>query len=307
VLNRLRRWRERGWREIAPEAYAAAWARFGGSVATHPVVVARLSDFAALPTRYLGWFREDVLLAAIPVWGRHLALSKAALKAAGKKGLFDLGNAEIILPVSAQAATLPQAERPVLRHAARYLSARHAGALRGLKAQREQLALARPLTGFSAKFRYNQRRELRLLQEAGGILKPISDFSPAERAALYCDLFARRWGFAATGAARMAEVFALLAEFMAGEVVFLDDAPAAIQVLYRVESPEWLHVEYINGGVAPENRDFSPGSVLTWRNLEAAWQAAEAKGKTLRYSFGRADRDYKARWCELAPVFTCCT
>ena len=49
--------------------------------------------------------------AALPTWGRYLALSKEVLKQQGKRGLFDLGNAEIILPA---AATL----RAPLRHRA---------------------------------------------------------------------------------------------------------------------------------------------------------------------------------------------
>ena len=33
------------------------------------------------------------------------------------------------------------------------------------------------------------------------------------------------------------------------------------------------------------------------------WAEARALGKPLRYSFGRADREYKDRWCNRAPVF----
>ena len=301
MLNRFRCFRERGWTVLSPADYAAAWARFGGSVATHPQIVERLSDFAGIAPRYLGWVASGEIIAALPAWGRHLALSKAALKAQSKKGLFDLGNAQIILPV----AHAPRAaqDTPVLRHSARYLSEACAAQFSGPKRQREQLALARPLADFSAKFRYNQRRELRLLTEAGGVLRPVRDLSPAESAAIYLDLFARRWGFTATGAKHMADVFGLLSEFMTGSIVFLNDIPVATQMLYRVESPEWVSVEYVNGGVDPAQRAFSPGSVLTWANLEAAWSDAEAKGKALHYSFGRADRDYKERWCARHPVF----
>ncbi|MDR3324116.1 MAG: antimicrobial resistance protein Mig-14, partial [Zoogloeaceae bacterium] len=118
MLNRWRCLRERGWMEITAAEYAEVWQRFGGSVATFPPVVERLAELAEIPVRYLGWRQAEDWIAAIPVWGRHLALSKAALKARGKKGLYDLGNAEIILPVAA-GAQVP------LRHAARYLSARH--------------------------------------------------------------------------------------------------------------------------------------------------------------------------------------
>jgi CelD/BcsL family acetyltransferase involved in cellulose biosynthesis len=296
MLNRLQGWRERGWDLIDATTYAQAWQRFGGSVATHPLVVERLAELAGIPVRYLGWQHNGELRAAIPAWGRYLALSKDVLKRHGKKGLFDLGNAEVILPV-AENAQVP------VRHAARYLSELNQGRISTLKPQTESLAMARAPEDLSKKFRYNQRRELRLLEEAGGVVRPVSDFSGAELAAIYCDLFQRRWGFPATGAERMAEVVELLRELLIGSVLFLNDAPIAVQLVYRVEAPKWISVEYVNGGVDPETRDFSPGSVLSFLNTQSAWEHARTLDKPLRFSFGRADREYKDRWCNPVPVF----
>lgn len=296
MLNRFQGWRERGWSVIDASTYANAWQRFGGSVATHPLVVEQLADLAQIPVRYLAWERNGQLQAAIATWGRDLALSKDVLKRAGKKGLFDIGNAELILPAAADA-------QAVLRHRGRYLSALNEGRLTGLKPQAEQLAMARTPEELSKKFRYNQRRELRLLEEAGGVVRPVSDFSSPELAAIYCDLFQRRWGFAATGAERMAEVLERLRELLIGSVIFLNDAPIAVQLIYRVEAPQWISVEYVNGGVDPETREFSPGSVLSFLNTQSAWEQARALNKPLRFSFGRADREYKDRWCNPVPVF----
>ncbi len=296
MLNRFQGWRERGWSVIDAPAYAAAWQRFGGSVATHPLVVERLADLAKIPVRYLAWEQDGELTAAIPTWGRDLALSKDVLKRAGKKGLFDLGNAELILPAAPEAGA-------VLRHRGLYLSALNEGRFTALKPQAEQLAMARTPEELSKKFRYNQRRELRLLEEAGGVVRPVGEFSSAELAAIYCDLFKRRWGFVATGAEHMAQVIELLGELLMGSVIFLNDAPIAIQLVYRVEAPEWISVEYVNGGVDPQTREFSPGSVLSFLNTQSAWEHARALGKPLRFSFGRADREYKDRWCNPVPVF----
>jgi CelD/BcsL family acetyltransferase involved in cellulose biosynthesis len=296
MLNRFQAWRERGWTAIDAAAYRGAWERFGGSVATHPLVVERLAGLANIPVRYLGWSQNGEVRAAIPTWGRSLALSKDVLKSRGKKGLFDLGNAELILPAAADA-------QAPLRHRGRYLSELNQGRFVELQAQAESLAMARIPEDLSKKFRYNQRRELRLLEEAGGVVRPITDFSSDEIARMYCDLFQRRWGFAATGAERMADVVELLRDLLIGSVIFLNDAPIAIQLIYRVEAPEWISIEYVNGGVDPETRDFSPGSVLSFLNTQSAWEDARARGKALRFSFGRADREYKDRWCNPVPVF----
>lgn len=188
MLNRLRAFRERGWREVDAPTYAQAWQRFGGSVATHPLVVEQLAEMAGIPVRYLGWESAGELVAAIPTWGRHLALSKDVLKRRGKKGLYDLGNAELILPVAGDA-------RIALRHAGRYLSALHERNIVTLRPQTEQLAFARAPEDFSKKFRYNQRREVRLVEEAGGQVRQADSFAPAEFAAIYLELFQRRWGF----------------------------------------------------------------------------------------------------------------
>lgn len=297
MLNRFQGWRERGWSVVDAPAYNDAWQRFGGSVATHPQVIERLAGLAEIPVRYLAWEQGGELQACIATWGRDLALSKDVLKQRGKKGLFDLGNAELILPAAADA-------KAPLRQRARYLSVLNEGRFVGLKPQAEQLAMARTPEELSKKFRYNQRRELRLLEEAGGVVRPVSEFSSQELAAIYCDLFLRRWGFVATGAERMAEVIELLREWLIGSVIFLNDAPIAVQLVYRVESPEWISVEYVNGGVDPETRAFSPGSVLSFLNTQSAWEQAREAGKPLRFSFGRADREYKDRWCNPVPVLS---
>jgi hypothetical protein len=295
MLSYVRAWRERGWIVIDAATYADVWHRFGGSVSTHPQVVERLAGLAGIAVRYLGWFSGNELQAAIPTWGRYLALSKEVLKQQGKKGLFDLGNAEVIFPVAPGAQIF-------LHHRARYISPLHLGHVTTLRPQTEGLAMAREPEAYSKKFRYNQRREQRLLEEAGGVIRPMLSMSADEQALVYAELFQQRWGFEATGKANLPEVFGLMRDFMTGSLIYLNGRPIAIQVLYRVEAPQWVSLEYINGGVDPQSRDFSPGSVLSFINIQAAWADARSRGKSLRYSFGRADREYKNRWCDQLEV-----
>jgi len=296
MLRLLRSWRERGWTEIDRSAYEQAWQCFGGSFATHPQVVERLSAFVGIELRYLGWIVDGAVVAAVPCWGRHIALSKEVLKREGKRGLLDMGNAEIILPIA------PDVEVPVRQRMA-YVSELNVRQISTLRELPQGLALARAPEDYSKKFRYNQRRDQRLLEEAGGELIPMSQLSPQEQAAAYSELFQRRWGFEVPGKAGLAEVFTLMREFMTGSVVMLEAVPIAIQILYRVEAPQWVSLEYVNGGVDPQSREFSPGSVLSFVNTQQAWQEARVLGKILRYSFGRADREYKDRWCHKVPVY----
>jgi len=296
MLSFFRRFRERGWQPISAADYRKLWQQFGGSVITHPDVVSRLAELAQIPVRYLGFAQQDALVCGLPSWGRHLALSKAPLKRWGLRDLFDLGNAEVILPLA------PHARVP-MRHQLDFIAELNQPMLKGLREQKDGLMLAREPSQYSKKFRYNQRRELRLFEEAGGTLRAVKEHSPAELAAIYADLFFRRFGFAPKGAAHLEPVFGLLYEFMAGQVLYLSGQPIAIQILYRTEAPNWISVEYINGGVDPAQQALSPGSVLCFVNTQNAWQEAHKLGKPLRYSFGRADKDYKTRWCERHAVY----
>jgi len=236
------------------------------------------------------------LQAAVAVWDGSLALSRDVLKRRGQRDLFDLGNAEVILP-AASGAMAP------VRQRMRYVSALNEGAISTLRKQADELALARQPEEYGKKFRYNQRRELRMLEDAGGEILPVTDLSAQALAAIYTELFEMRWGFDVPGKKHLAQVFGALKDFLWGHYLLLDGKPVAVQVLYRVESPDWISIEYINGGVDPASRNFSPGSVLSFINTQSAWEDARLRGKLLRYSFGRADVEYKDRWCNRQPVF----
>lgn len=295
LLNSWRWYRERGWHEIDANTYRTLWHTHGGSVATHPQIIERLSELVGIPVRYLGWQQDNQLIGAIACWDNFLALSRNKLKKIGKKSYFDLGNAEIILPMAETA-------RITLRHKARYISTLNHSHISNWHTQKEQLTRVKSLEEYSSKSRNSQRRKLKALLEEGGQLKPVTDFSPAELAKMYTELFYKRWQFTAPGSAKQTEVFTLLRDFMTGSVIFFNDEPIAIHILYRVESPNWISMEFVNGGVDPQERNFSPGTVLHFANIQTAWEEANQLGKDLRFSFGRADREYKDRWCSRIEV-----
>jgi hypothetical protein len=99
---------------------------------------------------------------------------------------------------------------------------------------------------------------LRLLEEAGGSVRSMLDFSPREQAAMYVDLFERRWGFAARGAAPERSIRAAARIHDRCSCCLRNDQPIAIQILYRVEAPQWISLEYINGGVDPQAQRVQP-------------------------------------------------
>ena len=82
---------------------------------------------------------------------------------------------QIILP-------LAHGVRVPVQHRMRYVSALNAEQISTLREQPEGLALAREPEDYSKKFRYNQRREQRLLEEAGGVIRPMLELTEAEKA-----------------------------------------------------------------------------------------------------------------------------
>ena len=289
--------RMKGWYEVDQAIYAAAYEKFGGSVLTHPVSLNAIAAMVGLPMQFFAFGEGADLQAVIPVWKKWLAGSKRGLKQMSRQGIVDFGNAELILPI---AATSP-IKLPVQVD---NLSALHMANISNLKSSTMDICLAKAPSEFSKKFRYNRKRELRLLHEQGGIIRTVDSMSNAELAGAYTRLFELRWGFKPKGYQQLEQLLGYLRPLLFGSVIEMEDKAIAIQLIYKVECPSHISMEYINGGVDPAYKSLSSGSVLTYINTQQAWELSKAQGKTLRYSFGKADNEYKDRWCCRSAVYS---
>ena len=302
-MDLLKFWREAGWQEVVPDAYTDAYQRFGGSVLTHPLMVTAVSSMTEMPLRYVARYDGDDLIAAIPLWGKYLACSKAPLKKARKNRVVDTGNAEVILP-------LKPGNQFNLRYKGLFLSSLHTKTITTLKPLHKTcISLTRSHqpgheNSLSKKFKYNQRRELRLFEEAGGYYHPVTEIDSQTFSEIYTSLFFRRWGFNIKGHEHFKHFAEQVRPLQTGFILFSkENKPVAVQWILKAESPKWLSCEYINGGVDPDFSEYSPGSILSYLNTKAAEEEAINKNKQLRFSFGRSDRDYKDRWCAREPVY----
>ncbi len=286
-------WRRSGWQEIDCVAYESAYAQFGGSVITHPQFIASVSSLTGIPLRYFGRFDGESLIGAVPTWQSFIAGDKRALKWAKQYEKVDLGNMEVILPFSPKADAVP------LHFKSNYLCAMHAAHISSIHKQSETLSLLKSYSGneFSKKFQYNRNREWRLLEKAGGVVRDMSEFSLPDIFKWYVELFELRWQKKPKAYESLYEQLDALKSFLTGKILFLHDKPIAMQILFMAHSPEWISVEFLNGGVDPAFHHYSPGSVLTSLNTQSVSHYAQAQGKQLRYSFGLSDADYKALWC----------
>ncbi len=297
-VNWLIKWHMRHWTTIPYSTYCKAYNQWGGSFITHPEVIQGISELLEIPVMFQGRYEDDKLVAAVPTWGNYIAGSKGALKKLGKRGLIDVGNPEVILPMSPNI-------RIVLPYKSDFISYEHQPQIINLKNKGKALCLAKGFhaEGFSKKFKYNHRREIRLFQDEGGEFRSVNSVSADQLCELYLDLFEKRWGFSAKGATLMHKLLEKLYNFLTGTILYIADEPIATQLVYQVETMKHFSVEYVNGGVNPSYKNYSPGSILSFSNIQQAQALADSKSKPLRYSFGLADNDYKLRWCNKVPVF----
>ncbi|MCY4330602.1 MAG: GNAT family N-acetyltransferase [Endozoicomonadaceae bacterium] len=301
-MNLLKWWRESGWQEIDAEHYQQASNQFGHSVITHPLLVKTVSTVTATPLRYIGKYEQQKLTGAVPLWGKYIAGNKQLLKKLNKHRLVDTGNAEVILPLS-------EAHSFNLRFKTTFLSCLHQRQINGLKQQHHTtISLLKSYTAqtpcFSKKFKYNMRRELRLFQEAGGYYKAVDEISVEDFCDIYTALFVKRHNKKPKGYENLSAVLQCLRPLQRGFILYdKTNQPVAVQLLLQAESPQWVSVEYINGGVDPAYKHLSPGSVLSYLNTRTASEYADSVGKVLRFSFGKTDAKYKDLWCYQSPVF----
>lgn len=301
----------RSWKTISAEDYRLAFERFGGSFAVHPRVVALVSSLAERPVRYMGLTRGTDLIAAAPLWGEHVVATRLALETYGASRTIDVGDSEVVLPVAEGVRVDMPFEAPML-------SSLHAENISNLERDRcpypgretiSSLTLAKGLqTGScrqTGKSKKRRRLQIQSFRERGGRFHPLRDFSADELAAIYRQLYKKRWGADSflLGDDDLPVVFRELKDMLFGDMLFCDDRPVAIELVYAHATPRWLFANGVQAGYDPEFIDHSVGSILLYHNLEQLETEAIAGDRQLRYSLGWSDAPYKALWTFEEPAY----
>ncbi|WP_215778675.1 GNAT family N-acetyltransferase [Paludibacterium sp. B53371] len=283
-----------GWKTLPADLYASAWQNHGGGVITHPRVLEFIAEETGCrPAFYGKWDKQGEPLAAMATWGNYLAGDHDAQVHFGIDARCDFGVPEIILPLSA-------GFRGAIGFKTRYLSPLSAPQVSNatLKLNKRWLCLAKGLgpDGLASSTCKRRRTQARVWERDGGEIRRIDQFTPAELAAVYADVFQRRWNKPHHTLATLPRFFEALFPLMTGHVALMNGEPAAYQLLLTARSARCYAVEYINGGYDHQWEHLSPGNVVTWLNLSACWQQSQDWQIPLRYSFGRNYHQYKKDW-----------
>lgn len=289
------------WEDISAHQYADAFERFGGSFAVHPRVVGLIAELSGLAVRYVGYAPDGALQAALPLWGEFVVATPAAQSFYRCVDLLDTGESEILLPIAPKAA-IP------MPFVADMISPLHSNQIKGLRKARHAMlmltkGLARGEHRLSGRHQKNLRRKLRKLDQMGAVYRPIRDIPPSEAADLFWMLHKKRWDMPPPAPTTVHRVFETLHDMLAGDVMYIDDQPVAIEHMYRHETPDHVMVNAVQAGWDPAWQKHSVGSLLLFRNLAALEAEAHALGKVLRYNLGWNDQGYKSQWAVPVPAY----
>jgi CelD/BcsL family acetyltransferase involved in cellulose biosynthesis/ubiquinone/menaquinone biosynthesis C-methylase UbiE len=289
------------WEEISAAQYGEAFAAFGGSFSVHPRVVDLVFSLSGQRVGYFGCERDGRLIAAVPALRGQIVATDEGLDRLGLAQVIDVGHGETVLPIAHDV-------RLCLPFSVDSLSPLHLGNIENLREDPAfRLALARSHGGelprLSSGFKSRRRRQLRHLLEAGGTCQSL-DQLPAERIAeILCALYAKRWGASPQAKDSLPQVLHHLRPLLMGFALFHYDQPISINIAYAVEHPRFLLTVDVTSAMDRDFARFSPGSVLLFLNTRLAEQRGQQLGKPVRFSFGRAENEYKHLWCHEVAAY----
>ncbi|CCG88105.1 hypothetical protein [Erwinia piriflorinigrans] len=289
-----------GWKKGTEDDYSLCYSLYGGSFITHPDVLLFLQNrLKCKPTYYVKRDKDDNLLGGFCTWNNSFAATGSEAQKSGID-FYPLNRDEIILPLHSDLKT----SLPVR---SKILSSLNCDKIRNATLRfnsQRAICLAKGCgeDGYSASTKSSRRRELKRFLNAGGQYLDQSRFSPEELTNIHCGLYEKRWGHMPGNKKEILDMLMTLREMFFGYVLLLDGKPCAFQLITKAESPEWICFDYVNGGYDRLQDSFCPGTIVTWLNVNSAYDLCSSQGKTMRYSFGKPTADYKDRWCYRSPL-----
>ncbi|MFD1803191.1 GNAT family N-acetyltransferase [Mixta tenebrionis] len=288
-----------GWEEATAADYRHAYLRYGGNFSTHPDVLAIQNQLLKVNSRYFVRANgQGEIKGALCVWNNQLIANDYASENITSAACLPIAKDELILPLAPQ-------EKIFLPFNSKILSCCHRQQAINSTYRfnaRRSLCLAKGVAQFSAKTRQTRKKELRKFLQQGGEILPIQQFSADDILTIYAELFFKRRNQKIEKSAAQREFLQQIKPHIFGDILFFNGSPCAIQLIMKAESARHITYDYINIGLDPALSALSPGTIITWLNVQQADSECQSKGKAMRFSFGRPTVEYKNRWCYQQPV-----
>lgn len=279
-----------GWHDCDFRTYRLAWEKFGGSVCTHPDVIAFLNNRNHLDLKFKCKIKSGEVVASLYHHNHQLSLLDKAFPF-----VFD----DILLPASYDATFfLPCKSKrlsPLLQE--------NVG--NALYTRRLKHKVAYIKESFSPKTIRKRNGELNRFLRNGGAVRSVAAFSDKALSDIYIRLFNARW----QGKLRcwpednLLETLAAFRHLLFGSVLLFNGEPCAFDLIFKAECPQWIYFDDINGGYDADIFPHGAGSLLLWQNIQDAQAICTRQRKTLIFSLGAFLKgwEYKQQWCDIYP------
>ena len=279
-----------GWSSSDEEIYRKCYALYGGSINMHPDVIDYVTSKTGQSVDYYHLERQGEVIACYPLIDDKMIGIRAWSQ-------FPFSYDDVLLPFDKNhRAFFPEKCNrlsPELKD--NLINANYKIARKG--------NVCYVKDGFSSKSEKNRRNEYRRFINAGGMCMDQSQFTADELAAIYVKLFNARFA----GSVRCHEQSVLreaienLRHLIFGNILFIDNKPCAMDLIFCAESNTMIYFDVPNGGVDPVYSHLSPGSLLMWKNIQDARDFSNNKNKDMIFSIGayRKKLAYKTRWANV--------
>jgi len=260
-----------------------------------PSFLLALEKISNLKTVFYGKYdQHGKPLVGIPTWGNWIAGDRQANKIQKLDEIIDLGRPTIILPSQNEIKTN-------VRFKTNYLVYPD-GIENAKKINNKTMAFFKdsPSGGISSRFKRDLRRYWKHFFDNKGTIKNIQEIDYKETARIYIKLHTARWKKSPKASKDLEMVMKELKPFLFGSVLYMDEEPVSIQIIYRVDNTKYSYFEYINSGVdmSKSSNKINLGNLLIDLNTREAEKISTNLGTELVYSFGLFSDPYKERWCK---------
>ncbi|MBT0724025.1 GNAT family N-acetyltransferase [Rosenbergiella sp. S61] len=276
-----------GWELSNYENYCKAYAKFGGAVCNHPIMLDFLEK--KYPNRIKFYHRE----VNGEIVGAYFTDENSNLKHNYNKIPLIFEN--IILPIC------PEKGRCYLPVKTKALSIRHKkqffNASYGLLNRRSVCIVKER---FSKKTLKKRQAETRKFLANGGEILSVTSFNSTELSRIYLSLMGLRWDnkYDENDIKELSEFIESIRPMIFGNVLMFNGKPCAYDLIYKAECNNWIYFDDHNGSIDISVKDFSLGSILLSVNVAEAQRICQDANKEFIFSIGLSNKkwSYKNIW-----------
>ena len=279
-----------GWHDSDAATYRKCYEQYGGSINMHPDVLDFVPEKTGQKIRYFQRQENGEVVGAYAVIGEKHVGAKVWDK----------------YPISYDDVMLPLAEkcRAFFPEPCNRISPALKKNLMNINykvARKGTVCIVKD--NMSAKSEKNRRNEFRKFIAAGGSCIDQIHFSAVELAEIYVHLFNSRF----CGEIRchdkmdLINIIESLRHLIFGNVLFINEKPCAMDLVFCAESAKMVYFDVPNGGVDPAWSHLSPGTLVMWKNIQSAREYCARKQKKMIFSIGALEEKwaYKLRWANV--------